>query len=128
VRFAGYAEGCVRYALWNLFKRERRHWQRETLAGELPDENGGSCAGAGCVCFDSSASPAEQAEHKEEAAALAAAVAALPVRQREALWRTMVRGEGLAEAGRAMGVSLQAVNNLRQRGLARLKNKLAGMY
>jgi hypothetical protein len=32
--FAGYVESRVKYAVWNLFKRERRRWQQEVpLAG-----------------------------------------------------------------------------------------------
>ncbi|MFQ3595986.1 MAG: sigma-70 family RNA polymerase sigma factor [Sphingomonadaceae bacterium] len=70
---------------------------------------------------DPGPSPFEVAAEDERAARLAAAMAALPPRQRAAL--ALFHGEGLsmAEIGEALGTSAKAVEGLLSRGRAALK-------
>jgi len=127
VRFAGYVESRVKYAVWNLFKRERRRWQQETsldAGGSGDDDNEtpnlmAALAAAGDV--------AGEVDAKFTAGAVRQAVALLPDKQRLAV-RTLLDEARLNDVAAELGVSPQAVYNLRRRGLARLKKELAGMY
>jgi len=125
VQFPGYVESRVRYALWNLFKRERRRWQHE-----LPLE-GGSDAEDGGTILDTLAGAqnvAAQVERKLSVIELRQAIACLPDRQQQAILKTLAADGSLTVAAAQLGVSVQAIYNLRQRGIARLKKLCAGMY
>ncbi len=126
VHFAGYVESKVKFALWNLFKRERRRWQREVLVAEGEDDD---MPGAFRLDMLAGTTNVEQeielAELRQE---LLEAVAGLPERQRWALVLTLYGGSKLGEAAAELGVTAQAIYNLRQRALTRLKKQLAGMY
>ena len=122
VPVAGYIESKVRFALWNLFKRERRRWQTE-LALEQghddDDEQGGLLAVI--VADDDVAAMAERTELARE---LHAAILSLPERQRLAIVYTVLDDVALKEAACRLGVSLQAVHSLRERGLKNLRKTL----
>ena len=127
-RFAGYVESRVKYAIWNLFKRERRRWQTELpLSGGAEDEEGNERPGwlTALAAADSVEEAAESewiSEHIREA------LRGLPDKQRLAVVRTLLGGAQLADVATELGVSPQAIYGLRQRGLARLKTHLRGMY
>lgn len=116
-----YVESRVKYALWNLFKKERRRWRTET-ALEIPSGS------EDCVSFvDTLADTADVAGEVERRQMFRLAVAALetlPARQRLAVLYTTVQGMKLHEAASRLGVSIQAVHSLRQRGLRALKANL----
>lgn len=125
VRFAGYVESRVKYAVWNLFKRERRRWQQE-----LPLTEGGTDEGdKQGNCWLETLAAAVNVEAKVENdfvnEAIAEAVAALPDKQRIAVVKTLL-GEGrLADVAVELRVSPQAVYGLRKRGLVHLRKELA---
>lgn len=123
VPVAGYLESKVRYALWNLFKKERRRWQTEAAFeyGSDAEEEGGGLL-AVLASKDHVEDRLEQQEQRDE---LSQALAGLPERQRLAIIYTVIKGMQLNEAAQRLGISLQAVHSLRQRGFGRLKKVLA---
>lgn len=123
VQFAGYAESKVKFALWNLFKRERRRWQHE-----MPLEDGSSDSVSILDLMPDQVDIASQVEDNLLANQVLALLTKLPKRQQQAVLMTVVHGKGLSEAAASLQVSPQAVYNLRQRGLARLKQLWNGMY
>lgn len=125
VRFAGYVESKVRYALWNLFKRERRRWQREVL---IADDEDDETLGGELDIPDADTDIAAAVEEKCLQEEVGRAIARLPERQRRAVELTVLEGYRQGEAARLLGVTAQAVHNLQKRGLARLKKDWAGMY
>ncbi len=127
VRFAGYVESRVKYAVWNLFKRERRRWQQEMVldsGGEAEAGEPGTDLFAGLPAADNVAADVERGML---AAELRQAVMALPEKQRLAIVGTLLNGEKLSAVAAKLKVSPQAVYGLRVRGLARLKTRLPGM-
>lgn len=125
VHFAGFVESKVKFALWNLFKRERRRWQQELLITEGEDSEFQSFR------LDMLAGPAnieQEVEMAELGRELRAEIAVLPERQRQAMLLTLLGDSKLGEAALELKVTAQAVYNLRQRALTRLKKQFAGMY
>lgn len=124
VRFAGYVESRVRYAVWNLFKRERRRWQQELFLTGSTEEEGKERPGL----LDTLAA-ADNVEAEVEAnfavTAVREALALLPAKQQTAVARTLLGEARLADIAAELGVTPQAVYSLRQRGLARLRKELA---
>ena len=125
VRFAGYVESRVKYAVWNLFKRERRRWQQE-----LPLTGGGTeDAEKSAPSWLETLAAVDNVEAAFEASLVTTAVrealVTLPDKQRVAVVRTLLKEARLGEVAAELGVSPQAVYSLRQRGLARLKKELA---
>ncbi|WP_188399518.1 RNA polymerase sigma factor [Sporomusa sp. GT1] len=124
VRFAGYVESRVRYAVWNLFKRERRRWQQELFLTGSTEEEGKERPGL----LDTLAA-ADNVEAEAEAnftvTAVREALALLPAKQQTAVVRTLLGEARLADIAAELGVTPQAVYSLRQRGLARLRKQLA---
>jgi len=99
VQPAGYIDSQVRYAVWNLFKRERRRWQTETAA-----EYGGDEEGITLLDVMATADNTELAvEWKMIAGELQAALLELPQRQSQAVILTLVQRRRLTEAGDAPG-------------------------
>lgn len=124
VQFAGYVESRVKYAIWNLFKKERRRWQNE---GQLE----GSQEEDGLTILDRLAADTDvesEVELRYLSRELMAAVALLPAKQQQVILRTVMGDEGLTQMATELGISAQGVYNLRKRGLARLKRLCSGMY
>ena len=123
VQFAGYMDSRVKYGIWNLFKRERRRWQNEAqLDGESNDD--------GFSMLDQLADGTDVAgevEAKWLSQEVMTAVAALPDKQRMVIIRSVLGEERLTAIAAELGITTQGVYNLRQRGLARLKIRCAGM-
>lgn len=70
-------------------------------------------------------SPLEQAELREQICRLKRAMARLPPRYRQAVRLVCLKEMTAEEASRVMGVTSKAVRSLRDRGVERLRNKLA---
>lgn len=117
VQVAGYIESQVKYRLWNVFKKERRKWEREVTADTADGEEGPTLLEA----LPASDNVEAMIEQMEVAAGLEHALAELPERQRRALILTLVQGRRLTEAAQQLDVTPQAVHNLQQRGLTRLR-------
>lgn len=124
IHFAGFVESRVKYAVWNLFKRERRIWQREMPFEGSNEEGEFDLAD---ILQDERDIAAETVE-KVAAQNLWGEVCLLPQKQRQVILRTIFAERSLTEAARELGVTPQAAHNLRKRGLARLKSRCAGMY
>jgi len=124
VPFAGYLESRVKYGIWNLFKRERRRWQNETQLDGGDGEEGLTLL----ELLADDTDVAGEVELKWLSQELMAAVAGLPVKQGLVIMSTVLGGESLTSMAGELGITTQGVYNLRQRGLARLKTRCAGMY
>ncbi|AIF53672.1 RNA polymerase sigma factor [Pelosinus sp. UFO1] len=124
VHFAGYVDSKVKFAIWNLFKKERRRWQEEVLlegAAEEEEQNA-------FAQLPDKANVAQEVELEWLSQELITAVAALPGKQRQVILQTVVGHSTLKDVAAELGITIQAVFNLRQRGVARLKTLCAGMY
>lgn len=124
VHFAGYVDSKIKFAVWNLFKKERRRWQEEELSE-------GSLGGEGLDVFAQlvdKADVAQEVETKCLSEELMKAVRMLPAKQQQVVLETIVGHKRLNDVAGELGVTVQAVYNLRQRGLARLKTLCSGMY
>ena len=121
VHFPGYVDSCVKYATWNLFKKERRRWQEE---GQLEGEEGADVLASMLDKTD----VAGDVEGRWLSQELMVVVALLPDKQRQVIVETVVGKVKLTDIAAELGITPQAVYNLRQRGLARLKTLCAGMY
>ena len=119
VPVAGYIESKVRFALWNLFKRERRRWQTELAIEQGSDDDDDQGGLLAMLAADDDV--AATAERTELACELHAAILSLPERQRLAIVYTVLDDVALKEAACRLGVSLQAVHRLRERGLKNLR-------
>jgi RNA polymerase sigma factor (sigma-70 family) len=124
VRFAGYVESRVKYAVWNLFKRERRRWQQEMPLdrGSTGDEE--KAALSWLETLAAACDVETEVEARLTTAAVCEVLATLPAKQQIAIVKTMLGEARLADVAAELGVSPQAVYSLRQRGLARLKKEL----
>ncbi|MDF2501567.1 MAG: sigma70-ECF: polymerase sigma factor, sigma-70 family [Anaerosporomusa subterranea] len=122
VPFAGYAERCVSYRLWNVFKKERRRWQTESpLEDDRTDEDGESDRPSLLERLAASDDVAGEAQQRELRAELRQALLTLPERQRQAVVATLI-GEGrLVDLATVWGVSVQAVHATRKKALLKLK-------
>lgn len=121
VQVAGYIESQVKYRLWNLFKKERRKWEREVAADASDGEEGAALL----ETLAANDNVEAMIEQMEVSTRLQRALAELPERQSRAVILTLVQGRRLAEAAQELGVTPQAVHNLQRRGLARLKISLS---
>jgi RNA polymerase sigma-70 factor (ECF subfamily) len=111
--------GAARFDTWlhrvamNLcYDRLRR---RRELATDTPPEQ-----------VDSGPAPDRGLEAADTSAAVAAAMAALPERQREAITLCHYQDLGNIEAAAAMGISVEALESLLGRGRRALRAALAG--
>lgn len=116
VPFAGYAKSKVRFAVWNLFKRERRRWQYET-ALESPAER--EEGGIGEIADPADVAAAVEAKLLlEQAGAL---LCKLPEKQRRIMLMTAFEEKTLSQAAVIMGITPQAAHALKQRAVNFMK-------
>lgn len=115
VRLPGYIESRVKYAVWNSIKKKQRYANNEYIES----------------CFESQADHvdiAEIVESKLLRQELLKALSALSIKQRQVIVKTIVLGYSLTEYAHELGITPQAVFNLRKSGLKRLKKNLSRMY
>ncbi|MBU2702259.1 RNA polymerase sigma factor (sigma-70 family) [Sporomusaceae bacterium BoRhaA] len=115
VRLPGYVESRVKYAVWNMLKKQQRYVNHENIES----------------CFESQPDHidvAEVVELKLLRKRLSKALDTLSIKQRQAIVKTIVLGYSLTEYAHELGVTPQAVFNLRKCGLNRLKKYLTRMY
>lgn len=127
VRFAGYADACIRYRLWNLFKREKRRWQRESSYIIQQEEELKEVELADPQ-VDIESEVLNQIYLEALRPELSAAIAALSERQRYVIQRNVLDSASLTVIAAELGIKVQAVWNLKKRALARLKIIISGMY
>ena len=125
VPFPGYIESQVKYAVWNLFKRERRRWEQEIQLEGGQEEDG---LGGLLAKLPASSDVAMEVELEWLSQELRKVMLTLPQKQAEVIVRTVIGGETLTKVGEELGITPQGIYNLRKRGFARLKILCAGMY
>ena len=125
VPFAGYAERCVGYRLWNVFKKERRRWQNECPLESGQSSEDGDNAGIGLLYrIEAAEDVAGEVERREKRDELRTALESLPDRQRQAVMTTIIGSGKLADLASDWGVSIQAVHATRKKALLQLKQSL----
>jgi RNA polymerase sigma factor (sigma-70 family) len=124
VPVAGLIESRVKFAVWNLFKREKRRWQQEVYLGMGGDDEETDLLATLADDIDI----AGEAEIRIMGQEAQMALQDLPPKQRLVILRTVLQGFSLTETGQEMGITAQAINNLQKRGLARLRILCSGMY
>jgi RNA polymerase sigma factor (sigma-70 family) len=116
IKFAGYAQSKIKFAMWNLFKRERSRWQNEfTLEAEL---------GEGSTVLDTLADDVnieKQIELKILSHELLHYMEKLPAKQRQVILLTLVSGKSLTETANLLGITPQAIYSLKNRGIKKLQ-------
>lgn len=121
VPVAGLIESKVKFAIWNMYKREKRRWQEEVFLGKDDEIDF-------METLADKTDVAGEVELKLLGQDALLALRELPPKQQLAILRTVLNGVSLTETAREMGVTAQAVYNLRNRGLARLRKICSGMY
>jgi RNA polymerase sigma factor (sigma-70 family) len=109
IPIAGYFESRVKYALWNLFKRERKRWQREFSSEE-----------------DNRTYDLSDAENSLLLAELKQAALLLPPKQKRVIYAIFFLESSLTELAKELKISVQAVSALKQRGLTKLREYFTG--
>jgi RNA polymerase sigma-70 factor (ECF subfamily) len=132
-QFRGHSEGEL--AAWlrqtlslNVANLVRHYYgtggRNVRLECELADESGSQARDAGLVAKQSS--PSQRAARREEAVRLADALAKLPADYAEVIVLRHLQALPFAEVARRMGRSLDSVEKLWVRALARLRRLLGG--
>lgn len=124
VPVAGYIASCVRYAVWNLFKREKRRWQHEVSLAGGDNEEDANGSGGWLAVLAGPEDVAAAVESKVLVEQIRLLLADLSPGQQRAVAGTLLEGKGLAAVGRETGISAQAVFNVRKRVLAKLFKNL----
>ena len=111
VPLAGYLESRVKYGLLNLWRKEMKRKQMEYQADNAFEH------------MAASDDPQAELVYKETLERMLAALQELPQRQLFVLLHTVVHGRKLAYIAQALGITAQAVYQLRKRALSRLKSQ-----
>ena len=117
VPFAGYVKSKVKYSVWNMVRKQQRQCQYEVAIEGDGDNEENSLLDT----LQSSTNVSDEVEKKFLTEELQAAINLLPERQRIAVLKTVAWNFSQTETAAALGVTPQAIFNLRNRGLARLK-------
>lgn len=125
VPVGAYVEQRIKYALWNLFKKERRVWEH-TLLYDTPRlaEDGRSGTWLDTLAADQAREAATTVA--EVQVDLRRELQTLPQRQQQVL-RGLIAGLTLSEIGSRLHISPQAVYQIKIRAQARLKKGRSGM-
>lgn len=119
VSFSAFAYQKVKFAVWNLFKKERRRWQMElSLSTETGEES--TLADFISDSYDFTAA----VESGQIFEVVCRKIELLPEKQRRVLKLLFMEGKNLTQAANGLGVSVQAVASLRNRALKRLKEMM----
>jgi RNA polymerase sigma factor (sigma-70 family) len=116
IKFAGYAQSKIKFAMWNLFKRERNRWQNEFTVETQQGEDS--------TLIENLASDInieKQIELKILSNDLLHSVEKLPVKQRQVILLTIASGKSLTETASLLGVTPQAIYSLKNRGVKKLQ-------
>lgn len=117
VPFAGYVKSKVKYSVWNMVRKQKRQWQYEVAIEGDSDNEENSLIDT----LPSDTNVSDEVEQRFLIEELQTAINMLPERQRIAVLKTVVWNFSQTETAAALGVTPQAIFNLRNRGLARLK-------
>lgn len=117
IPFAGYVKSKVKYSVWNMVRKQQRQWQYEVAIENDVNNEENSLIDT----LQSSVNVSDEVEQKFLTEELQAAINMLPERQRIAVIKTVFCNFSQTETAATLGVTPQAIFNLRNRGLARLK-------
>jgi RNA polymerase sigma factor (sigma-70 family) len=123
VPFGAYMERHIQFSLWNLFKKERKIWQR-TLSYDVPQGEEEKTLWRDCLT--DSFNLEERVMKEEFQVALSEQFQALPEHQ-QAVLREIVTGRRLTDIAKKLHISPQAVYQIKIRARTRLKKALSGM-
>jgi RNA polymerase sigma factor (sigma-70 family) len=124
VPFAGFVKSRVKYTVWNMLRKQHRQWEHEV---EL-ESNDNNEENSLIDILPDGKNVSDEVEQIFLIEELRAAINMLPERQRVAVIKTVVCNFSQTETAATLGVTPQAIYNLRNRGLARLKKTLERMY
>jgi RNA polymerase sigma-70 factor (ECF subfamily) len=114
-RFSTWLYRIATHLAWNELRRPRRRAPHESIDGEQ------------AAPLAAPAAPVDEIVHARRVSAeVEGALAALPERQRAALWLAAVEGQSYAEVAAALDTSEKAVKALVHRARAALADALAG--
>lgn len=120
IPFAGYVKSKVKYSVWNMVRKQKRQWQYEVaIEGDGENEENSLID-----TLPSSTNVSDEVEQRFLTEELQTAMNMLPERQRIAVMNTVVWKSSQTETAATLGVTPQAIFNLRNRGLARLKKEV----
>lgn len=109
---AGYLESRVKFGLLNLWRKEAKRKQME-------------CQGDKAIEYIAAPDdPQAELVYKETIERMLAALQELPQRQLLVLVHIFVYGRKLAYVAQVLGITVQAVSQIKNRALRRLKNRL----
>ncbi|XER15439.1 RNA polymerase sigma factor FliA [Sporomusa aerivorans] len=109
---AGYLESRVKFGLLNLWKQEMKRKQME-------------CQGDNVLAYIAAPDdPQAELVYKEIIERMLTALHELPQRQLMVLIHIFVYGRKLAYIAQVLGITVQAVNQIKNRALRRLKSRL----
>ncbi len=119
VPFEGYIQSKLKFAMWNLFKRERGRWEKE-YSVEVQQGEDLSLLERLVAGVDIEL----EIEQKLLTEELMRWIEFLPKKQRQAVLLTLVFEKGLTETSKLLNISPQAVFSLRNRGIAKLRKSM----
>lgn len=125
VPIEAYVEQRVKYAIWNLFKRERRFWQH-TLSYDVANPDDAETDGTRLDTIADEFDLEEAVAASEFQANFRKRIQTLPYRQQQVL-RAVIAGFTLVEIGRELHITPQAVCQIKFRAQNRLKRNGLGM-
>jgi len=114
----GFIASRVRFAVWNLFKRERRRWQSEERLTQAGDD------GEEVRDWPAETDTAETAVGEVLGVQLTKLLTELPSGQRQMVERVYLQGMTLQQAGRLSGVSHQAAHKACTVAIKKLRRRL----
>lgn len=123
VPFGAYLEQHIQFALWNLFKKERKVWQR-TLSYDVPEGDDDKTAWRDCLPDDFNLE--ERVIKEEFQDVFSQQLEALPEHQ-QAVLRGILAGRTLTDIAQKLHISPQAAYQIKIRARNRLKKALPGM-
>lgn len=124
VPFAGFVKSRVKYTVWNMLRKQHRQWEYEVELESCDNNEENSLIDI----LPDGKNVSDEVEQIFLIEELRAAINMLPERQRVAVIKTVVCNFSQTETAATLGVTPQAIYNLRNRGLARLKKTLERMY
>lgn len=123
VPFGAYLERHIQFALWNLFKKERKIWQR-TLSYDVSQGDDEKSEWRDCLTDDFNLE--ERVMKEEFQVALSEQFQTLPEHQQVVL-REILTDHRLTDIAKKMHISPQAAYQIKIRARTRLKKALSGM-
>ena len=116
VPFAGYAKSKVNFAIWNLFKQERKKWQKEVqMESECEDAIIQSSQ------FISKANIEQEVETMMLLKDVIRVIEKLPIKQQQVIYYTAFCEKSLTQTARYLQVTPQAVYGLKNRAIKFIK-------